>query len=164
MERAGRLIGSLKLPKEVLEPDALARIAWPAAVGKKIAVHTQAVRLVRSTLLVECEDQLWQSQVATLSAQVLENLRTLLGPGIVTKLDFRPMVPRRGPQTAVALRSGGAAAAAVSSTDEADRIPDAVFRHLYKKSRRTHEKRQMQFTFDEAVVPAVDAQQKKVSA
>ena len=41
MERAGRLIGKLKIPKEVLEPEALACAAWPVAVGRKIGCVRQ---------------------------------------------------------------------------------------------------------------------------
>src|SRR5580692_10291775 len=100
MERAGRLIGKLKIPKEVLEPEALARTAWPVAVGRKIAAHARVSRLVRSTLVIECEDSIWQSHLYTLSGQIIGNLQSILGPSAVTNLDFRPMVPRRGPQTA----------------------------------------------------------------
>ena len=133
MERAGRLIGKLKIPKEVLEPEALARTAWPVAVGRKIAPHAKAVRLVRSTLVIECEDAIWQSHLYTLSSQIVRNLQSILGPQTVTNLDFRPMVPRRGMQTADVPRKD---AAPVQPADEADCISDPVFRHLYKQSRK----------------------------
>ncbi len=164
MERAGRLIGKLKIPKEVLEPEALARTAWPVAVGRRIAGHAHAARLVRSTLVIECEDPVWQRHLYTLSAQIVRNLQAILGPQVVTALDFRPMVARRGPQVALAVRQDAAAVVAVS-TDEADSIPDAVFRHLYKQSR----KRQLGLNF-EAVedaappLPASAARPQKVSA
>ena len=159
MERAGRLIGKLKIPKEVLEPEALARTAWPVAVGRKIAVHARVVRLVRSTLVLECEDSIWQNHLFTLSAQIVRNIQSILGPQVVTGLDFRPMVPRRGPQTALAPRQE---ATPVVSTDEADSIADPVFRHLYKQSR----KNQMGLQFEEApaaLKPNVP-QKQKVSA
>jgi predicted nucleic acid-binding Zn ribbon protein len=82
MERAGRLIGKLKIPKGVLEPDDLARTAWPTAVGRKIAAHTRAIRLVRGHLIVECEDGIWQQHLHTLSRHVLANLHGILGPGV----------------------------------------------------------------------------------
>ena len=69
MERAGRLIGKLKLPKAVLDPESMARSAWPAAVGKRIAARTRAVKLVRHSLVVECEDAVWQRQLNTLKYQ-----------------------------------------------------------------------------------------------
>jgi len=129
MEPAGRIIGKLKLPKGVIDPDAFARSAWPAAVGKKIAVHTRAIKLVRSTLIVECEDALWQRQLFTLSGQILRNLEGL-APGLVTDLDLRPMTPRRGMQYAEAPK------AQRDMADEANRIEDAGFRLIYKQARR----------------------------
>ena len=157
MERAGRLISKLKIPKEVLEPEALARTAWPVAVGRKIASHARVVRLVRSTLVVECEDSVWQNHLYTLSHQIIRNMQSILGPQVVTGLDFRPAVPRRGPQTAVAVRQEAAPVAA--PLDEADSIADPVFRHLYKQSR----KNQMGLDFELAPAPAAPFKQ-KVSA
>ena len=40
--------------------------AWKVAAGKKIAEHTRATRLVRGSLVVEVEDQVWQRQLTTL--------------------------------------------------------------------------------------------------
>ena len=148
MERAGRLISKLKIPKEVLEPEALARTAWPVAVGRKIAAHARAVRLVRATLVIECEDSVWQNHLATLSYQIVRNLQSILGPKVVTGLDFRPAVPRRGPQTALAARKEATPVAAARK-DEADSIADPVFRHLYKQSR----KNQMGLDFEESPAP-----------
>ena len=159
MERAGRLISKLKIPKEVLEPEALARTAWPVAVGRTFAVHARAVRLVRSTLVVECEDSVWQNHLYTLSAQIVRNMQSILGPQVVTGLDFRPMVPRRGAQTAVAIRKEAVPVESVA-VDEADSIADPVFRHLYKQSR----KKQMGLDFEKAPAPMSIPQKQKVSA
>ena len=158
MERAGRLISKLKIPKEVLEPEALARTAWPVAVGRKIAAHARPVRLVRSTLVVECEDSVWQNHLYTLSSQIVRNLQSILGPQVVTGLDFRPAVPRRGPQVAVAVRQEAAPMVAPEA-DEADSIADPVFRHLYKRAR----KNQMGLDFEAAPEPLGPFKQ-KVSA
>ena len=133
MEHAGRLIGNLKLPKAVLDPEAMARSAWPAAVGKKIAARTRAVKLVRHALVVECEDAVWQRQLNTLKYPILQKLQALLGESLVTSIDLRPMTPRRGMQTADVPRPFELAAV---RNDEADRIQDPVFRMLYKQSRK----------------------------
>jgi hypothetical protein len=139
MERAGRILGKLKLPKAVIDPEAMARSAWPAAVGKRIAAKTRAVRLVRQALVVECEDAEWQRQLNTLRSQILRKLQGLLGDTLVTSIDFRPMTPRRGMQVAEAARSEAAFQLTPkngTSNDEADRIQDPVFRMLYKQSRK----------------------------
>ncbi len=135
MERAGRIIGKLKLPKEVIDSESMARSAWPAAVGKRIAARTRVLKLVRQALVVECEDVVWQRQLHTLRGQILRNIETLVGEGLVTSIDLRPMTPRRGMQVAATL-SGGPPIAAMPPDDEADRIQDPVFRMLYKQSRR----------------------------
>ena len=132
MERAGRIIGKLKFPQEAIDSEAMAKSAWPAAVGKKIAAKTRAMKVVRSTLVIECEDQVWQRQLNTLRGYILGNLENLLGTGVITNLDLRPMTPKRGMQTEVAARPFELGAV----NDEADQIKDPVFRLLYKQSRR----------------------------
>ena len=46
MERAGKALAKLKL-SDAISPDQLAFAAWPAAVGKRIAVHACPKALVR---------------------------------------------------------------------------------------------------------------------
>ncbi len=127
MERAGRLIGKLRMPPQAVSAEDRARAAWPAAVGKRIAAHTRVTRLVRTTLVIEVEDAVWQRQLTTLAKLILSKLREVLGDGIVTDLDFRPMPMRRMPQRATTVRP---------PTDEADQIPDPVLRRLYVAARK----------------------------
>lgn len=95
MQRAGRLIGKLKLSNAVADPEARARGAWAVAAGKKIAEHTRATALVRNKLIVEVEDMVWQMQLNTLRQFLLRNLTKALGEELVTELDFRPAPKRR---------------------------------------------------------------------
>jgi predicted nucleic acid-binding Zn ribbon protein len=126
MERAGRLFGKSNLMSKVADPETRARAAWPVAVGKKVAQYTRATTLVRSTLVVEVGDNVWQYQLATLRQQVLKNLAKELGEGLVTDIDFRPMPPRRQPpQRAETARPAGP-----------DSIEDPVLAMLYDRSRR----------------------------
>lgn len=131
MERAGFLIGKLRIPEGALSPEELSCAAWPAAVGKKIAARTTAVSLVRSCLIVEVEDILWQRQLTTLKAQIVKRLQEVLGAGVVNEVAFRPMVPRRQPQRAETARP-----AFDLTADDADRITDPILRRVYKASRR----------------------------
>src|SRR5580658_5806338 len=98
MERAGRLIGKLKL--KVDDPEMRACAAWKVAAGKKIAEHTRATRLVRGSLVVEVEDPIWQRQLSTLSRTLVANLEKALGEVLVTDIDFRQVPRQRGPQSA----------------------------------------------------------------
>jgi predicted nucleic acid-binding Zn ribbon protein len=124
MERAGRLIGKLRL---CATSEELARAAWPVAVGKRIAVHAVAVALDGSSLIVEVEDVVWRRHLVTLRDQILKRLYEVMGTGAVRSLEFRLMLPRRMPQ-----REERSARPA----DEADAISDPAMRRLYKVARR----------------------------
>ena len=130
MERAGRLIGKLSRASQVMTNEELARAAWPQAVGKKIASHTEATALVRKTLVVEVQDMVWQRQLYTLRDQILENLSALVGSGLIDDLALRPMTPKRMPQRADTPRREEVPA------DEADGIADPQMRRVYKLSRK----------------------------
>jgi predicted nucleic acid-binding Zn ribbon protein len=128
MERAARVVKNSKFSKKILTEDDLARAVWPAAVGKAIAAHTTKVKLVRSTLVVEVEDAIWQKQLFFMSGQILSRIHTVTGSGSITDIEFRVGVPRRGPQRAEAVRP--------ALTDEADQIQDPVLKKLYLLSRK----------------------------
>src|ERR1700733_836432 len=102
MERAGKSLAKLKL-SDAISADQLAFAAWPAAVGKRIAVHACPKALVRGSLVIEADDAVWQKQLFHLRFDILAKLTQVLGAGIVTDLEFRPVrapPPRRPPQSA----------------------------------------------------------------
>jgi predicted nucleic acid-binding Zn ribbon protein len=99
MERAGRLIGKLKLER-IDDPELRACAAWKVAAGAKIAEHTRATKLVRGSLVVEVEDQIWQKQLTSLSRTLVQNLEKALGQVLVTDIDFRPMPRKMEPKRA----------------------------------------------------------------
>jgi predicted nucleic acid-binding Zn ribbon protein len=129
MERAGQVLGKLKLAKNAVSDEELARSAWPAAVGKKIALRTNALGLVRTRLVVEVEDAVWQRQLWTMRAQILQRVEQVLGRKIVEEIEFKVGVgvPRMKPARAEVL---------APSNDEADLIRDPVFRLNYKAARK----------------------------
>lgn len=128
MERAGKSLAKLKLDSAVSH-EQLACAAWPAAVGRRIAAHATAKSLVRSRLVVEVDDTVWQKQLFQLRFPILAKLREHLGDGIVNELEFRVAVLRRPPQPARSLRQSRPA-------DEADAIADPVMRIVYKQARK----------------------------
>jgi predicted nucleic acid-binding Zn ribbon protein len=125
MERASKTIRGLNL----LSTEELACAAWPEAVGKKIAAHTRAAKMVRERMVVEVEDHIWQHQLFAMQRHVLRNLANILGPGLVEELEFRVLPRRRQPQRAIQ-------AAAGLPFDEADAIEDPVMRSIYRASRQ----------------------------
>ena len=127
MQRAGRVLGNLKLTKQGVSDEEMARSAWAAAVGRKIAVRTHAVGMVRNRLVVEVEDAVWQRQLWTLRGQILKRFEQVLGRVIVEELEFKIAVPRIKPVRAEISHV---------STDEADLIRDPTFRSVYKAARK----------------------------
>ena len=129
MERASKLIRRLGMAGDAISAEEVACAAWPEAVGKKIATHTRAARLVRSRLVVEVEDHIWQRQLFALTPFVLHNLEKNLGAGLVNDLEFRIVPRRREPQ-----RADQAIPALMA--DEAENISDPVLRSIYRASRK----------------------------
>jgi len=129
MQRASKLIRGLGLPSDTLSGEELACAVWPQAVGKKVAAHTRAARMVRTRLIVEVEDQTWQRQLNALSRHIVWNLQQTLGAGLVEELEFRVVPRRREPQRAVA-------AVPALFADESDAIADPVLRSIYRAARK----------------------------
>jgi|GraSoiStandDraft_9_1057307.scaffolds.fasta_scaffold214610_2 predicted nucleic acid-binding Zn ribbon protein len=135
MESAARLLKNKKISREILSDDDVARAVWPAAVGKVIAAHTTRVKLVRTTLVVEVEDAIWQKQLARLSAAILIRLQKLTGSNDIKDIEFRIGIPRRQPKRADS-RESSLPGAPFSAEDEAERIQDPVLKKVYRLSRR----------------------------
>ena len=129
MEIVSKLIRGFRLAGEPVSDEQLACAAWPRSVGKKVAAHTRAARMVRTRLVVEVEDHIWQRQLFTLSGQILRGLEKNLGRGVVEDVEFR-VVPRR-------IEARRAVAAVPGFVpDEAEGIADPVLRSIYRASRR----------------------------
>ena len=126
MERAARIVNSSKTANKILSPEDLVKAVWTSAVGKVIAAHTSRLRVVRSTLVVEVEDVIWQKQLFGLSRQIVDRIQKATGSMIITDAEFRICIPRREPQRA----------ATPKSTDEAEEIQDPVLKKVYQLSRK----------------------------
>ena len=134
MERAARLIRKNKSSSTVFTDDDLARAIWPAAVGRAIAAHTSRLKLVRTTLVVEVEDVIWQKQLFPLTAQIVSRMRQAMGSDLVKDIEFRVAIPRRE-----AMKEESSARIPYANpdpADEADRIQDPVLKKVYRLSRK----------------------------
>lgn len=130
MQQASRFIAGLSNLRESCDAGDIVCAAWNRAVGKKIAVHSRASKLVRDKLVVEVEDWLWQRNLMGMSRQIMKNLEKAVGPGIVADLEFRIMPPRRGPKLAEVSMP------AFQLGDDADGIADPGLRRIYRRSRK----------------------------
>ncbi len=133
MERAGKILAKIK-NNDTISPEELARAAWLATVGKRIAAKASPKALVRGSLIVEVEDAIWQKQLFHLRYDILAKLTSVIGSGVVTGLEFRIATPRRPPQTAQSHSE-------TAAIDEANGIEDPVLRILYKQSRKRASKK-----------------------
>jgi hypothetical protein len=130
MDQASRIIARWTGVSDVISPERIACGAWKKAVGKRIAERTRAVKLVRSTLVVEVEDDVWRKNLWGFRYQILRNLEKAIGPAIVTDVELRVMPPRREPQ-----RDTGKSLV-LTPVDDADTIGDPGLRRIYKAARR----------------------------
>jgi predicted nucleic acid-binding Zn ribbon protein len=128
MERASKLIRGRAFAGESVSPETLVAAVWLDAVGRKVAAHTRVAKMVRTRLVVEVEDRVWQRQLFALTPHILKNLARSLGSGLVEDVEFR-VVPRKlEPQRAMQ-------PVPAAAPDEADGIADPVLRGLYRVSR-----------------------------
>jgi predicted nucleic acid-binding Zn ribbon protein len=131
MDQAGRIIAGMKGASSVASPERIACGAWKRAVGKRLALRTRAVKLVRDRLVVEVEDEIWRESLWKLRFQILRNIEREIGTEIVSDLQFVVAPPRREPQ-----RETGVETSAAARADEADAIADPGLRRIYRNSRR----------------------------
>lgn len=129
MERASRLLGKLNFPGDSVTSGELICAAWSAVVGKRIALHARAERVVRTKLIVGVDDVIWRKQLFTMSRIILAKMAESVGEGLVDELEFRVAPPKRGPQ-----RAGQSSAQ--HPEDEADGIEDPGLRRVYIRSRK----------------------------
>ena len=127
MERAAKVLGSMKLGRAGIYGDQIAIASWPLAVGKTIAKRTRAVSVYDGMLLIEVEDALWERNLQSLEPHILSKLNQNLGHAKVRGLRFRIGVARREPQREERIPP---------SNDEADTIADPIFRRIYIQSRK----------------------------
>lgn len=116
----------------VVTTERIALACWKKAVGKRLAEKTRAFKLVRNSLVVEVEDEIWRSQLWSLRHHILRNVHKEIGPDIVKELEFRVMPPRRQPQRetekAMPLFDG--------MPDDAETIADPSLRRIYRQARQ----------------------------
>jgi len=134
MDQASRIVAGWGA-SGLISQERIAVAAWKKAVGARLAGRTRALKLVRETLVIEVEDQIWKENLWSLRRHILKNLENAIGAGIVLDLEFRVMPPRRQPARENASRENVPGSGA-GLFDEAEAIADPGLRRIYKASRR----------------------------
>jgi hypothetical protein len=135
VDQASRIIAGWSGASGLIGPERIAVGAWKKAVGRRLAERTRAAKLVRETLVVEVEDQVWRENLWSLRHHILRNLESAIGPGIVRHLEFRVMPPRIQPRRENRSSAGPNLFSDVRR-DDADAIEDPGLRRIYKAARR----------------------------
>ena len=63
--------------------------AWNHVAGESLRQQTQATDLQQYRLIVAVEDDIWKRQLEAMRGQLAHRLTKLLGPGVVTFIEFR---------------------------------------------------------------------------
>ena len=85
MERAGQVLGKLKLAKQGVSDEELARRPGLRLSAKKSPCVRGRCGLVRTRLVMEVEDAVWQRQLWTLQGQILQGIEQVLGRKVVDR-------------------------------------------------------------------------------
>ncbi len=94
MTRRGqpRSLGSaVRIVREQAEPAtplAAAQVAWPQAVGDRIAAQAEPVRERDGVLTVSCETATWAQELDLLQDELLERLNVALAEAPLERLRF----------------------------------------------------------------------------
>jgi predicted nucleic acid-binding Zn ribbon protein len=134
MERAARLIKKDRRSQQIIGDDDIVRGIWPTAVGKAIARHTVRLKVVRTTLVVEVEDAMWQKQLFPLGNQIVQRVQKLLGNTGIQDVEFRIAIMKRQMQREELVNPASTGAGPLY--DEADQILDPVLKKVYRNSRK----------------------------
>ena len=73
--------------KEIRETAAV--VAWNHVAGETLRQQTAAIGLQQQRLIVAVSDAIWKRQLESMGGQLLYRLRSLLGPGVVTFVEFQ---------------------------------------------------------------------------
>ena len=86
-EGIDRVVRSLRGTTAAGQVGVVAR--WREAVGDTVADHARPVSLEAGRLLVEVDDPGWATQLRYLEATLIEQLGSVLGKGVVTRVNVR---------------------------------------------------------------------------
>jgi len=134
MERASKLLGDSRLAKRICSREQLAHAAWRAAVGKRLAAHTNPAWLNGATLVVEVADDVWIAQLEPLKPQIIGKMLAIAGAHLVREVELRVSARRRS--MAVESRAVRGPQQRLPLSDASERVADPVLDRIYQSSRR----------------------------
>jgi len=134
MERASKILGTSRMVSRICSQEQIAHAVWRAAVGKRLAAHTNPSFLRGATLTIEVADDVWAAQLDPLKPQILRKMAVIAGASLVRDLAIA-VVPRRR-SMAVESRPTRNGQARLPLLDAREQVADPVLDRIYQSSRR----------------------------
>ena len=79
-----RVLGDRKFRQGVRQ--AQIKLRWDEIVGPEIAARTRPVHLSRGRLLVECDHDVWRTELSFLKPEILKRIAEVQGEGAVKEI------------------------------------------------------------------------------
>ena len=90
-EKIGKILEqvlfNLKIKRKIKE--GMASCVWKEVVGKKIAAHTQAIRVKRGKLFVNVNDSSWLQEISFLKEKITEKINKRMREDIIKEIYFK---------------------------------------------------------------------------
>jgi predicted nucleic acid-binding Zn ribbon protein len=79
-----RILGDRKFRQGVRKAEITLR--WSEIVGPEIAARTRPVHLSRGRLLIECDHDVWRTELSFLKPEILKRIAEVEGEGVVKEI------------------------------------------------------------------------------
>lgn len=81
-----RLFKSLGVENRVEEN--LAFAYWDSVVGKEIALHTEPEKIVKGTVIVKVDNDVWRNELAFFKNEIIQKLNQRIGKKLIQEIKF----------------------------------------------------------------------------
>jgi predicted nucleic acid-binding Zn ribbon protein len=79
-----RVLGDRKFRQGIRQAEI--KLRWEEIVGPEIAARTRPVHLSRGRLLVECDHDVWRTELSFLKPEILKRIAEVQGEGVVKEI------------------------------------------------------------------------------
>lgn len=66
----------------------LAFAFWDSVVGKEISLHTEPEKIIRGTMMVKVDNDVWRNELAFFKNEIIQKLNQKIGKKIIQEIKF----------------------------------------------------------------------------
>jgi predicted nucleic acid-binding Zn ribbon protein len=66
----------------------LAFAFWDTVVGKEIALHTEPEKIVKGTIVVKVDNDVWRNELAFFKHEIIQKLNNKIGKKLIQEIKF----------------------------------------------------------------------------